>query len=401
MSGVRAAGIQLVDNPQACRGAPYAADERQGFDPSAAERARQALRSWRDYAPTPLVSLRELAASLGVQDVVAKDEGARTDLGSFKALGGAYALSERLKARVAQETGDHEVTIEDLERGAYEEVTRRVVATCASDGNHGRSVAWGARRFRCGCIVYLPKSVSRRRAEAIEAYGAQVVWVDGNYDDAVRLAAADAAEHGREVISDTSSPHYQDIPRQVMAGYSLLFEEALEQMPEPPTHVFVQVGCGALAAVAAGYFWSRLGAQRPTIIAVEPVNAACLLETVQAGDLAVVGGDHATIMGGLACGEVSFVAWKVLRGGLDHAIAMADEHALRAMRLLGRGLLGERIVAGETGAAGVGALLALLDEPEALTRLRIGAESRILVVVTEGATDPELYERLMSEAAAS
>lgn len=401
MSGRPAADFQLVDNPQACRGAAYAADERQGFDPFAAERARRALRSWRDYAPTPLVSLPELAASLGVREVVAKDEGARTDLASFKALGGAYALSERLKLRVAQETGDSNVTIEDLERGTYEEVTRRVVATCASDGNHGRSVAWGARRFRCGCVVYLPKSVSRRRAEAIEAYGAQVIWVDGNYDDAVRQAAVDAAEHGREVISDTSSPDYQDIPRQVMAGYSLLFEEVVDQMAEPPTHVFVQVGCGALAAVAAGYFWSRLGAERPVVVAVEPLNAACLLETVQAGDLAVVGGDHATIMGGLACGEVSFVAWKVLRGGLDHAISMADDYALRAMRLLGRGLLGERIIAGETGAAGVGALLALLDQPEALARLRMGPESRVLVVVTEGATDPELYERLISRASAS
>ncbi|WP_332764563.1 diaminopropionate ammonia-lyase [Phenylobacterium sp.] len=388
----------MIANPSADAGS-YGEAERVGFDPSTAEIARAELKGWRDYAVTPLVELPVLADRLGVRQVAVKDEGARTDLGSFKALGGAYAICQHLRSYVEQGAGVAHVSADDLENGLYSDLTQAVVATCASDGNHGRSVAWGARRFGCGCVVYLPRSVSSRRAEAIEAYGAQVVWVDGNYDDAVRLAAEDAQRLGRTVIADTSSPAYQAVPRQVMAGYSLLFEEALDQLERAPSHVFVQVGCGALAAVAAGYLWARLGFERPKIIAVEPVNAACLLETVREGELAIVGGEHETIMGGLACGEVSYIAWQVLRRGLDYALAMPDEFALQAMVALADGSLGHRLTAGETGAAGVGALLALAQDASTRQALGLTDESRVLLVITEGATDPDLYARLLAAGA--
>jgi len=387
----------LATNCGADKGALFGATERAGFDPEAALDARRALTGWRDYKATPLFALTALAGELGVGQIFAKYEGARTELQSFKALGGAYALSVVLSRRLVDEGYAETVTTEDLESGRYRHVTGTLTAVCASDGNHGRSVAWGAHRFGCKCIVYLPKSVTRYRAEAIARYGAKVVRVEGNYDDAVHQAVGDASRAGWLVISDMASIDFQDISRLVMAGYSLAVDEALQEIggPDIPTHVFVQAGCGAFAAVVAGYLWSVFGEARPCTVSVEPLNAACLLASVAAGELAVVRGEHATVMGGLACGEVSFLAWKVLHRGLDFACAMADRYAIEAVRSLASGRTGVKVAAAESGAAGVGALMAISRHDEFKQRVGLTRDSRVLLFITEGITDPTQYDLLL------
>lgn len=385
--------IYLTTNRQASPRAGFGAEERVGYDPDLAAAARDRLARWPDYRPTRLLDLPGLAARAGVARVYAKYEGERTELASFKALGGAYALSVVLGKELERRGAGRNIGFEDLQSGRFAREAGEVTAVCASDGNHGRSLAWGAARFGCRCIVYLPTAVSDFRARAIARYGAEVVRVQGNYDDAVRAAAVDAARNAWLVISDTATPTYQEIPRLVTAGYSLMVQEALDALEsdERPTHVFVQVGCGGLAAVVAGHLWHVLGRHRPTIIGVEPSNAACLLATVEQGELAIVGGDHATVMGGLACGEVSWTAWPVLRRGIDHVMAMPDDLAIEAVRLLHDGRLGAQADAGESGAAGVGALLGLAARPELRAKVGLGPTSRVLLFITEGVTDPEQF----------
>ena len=388
--------VVLLENPQAER-RPYGAGETAALDPALAAKARADLRAWDGYAPTALHRLPRLAARLGVRSVVAKYEGERTELASFKALGGAYALATLL-ARMLQERGvASEVSAADLESGRFAAATGAITSICASDGNHGRSLAWGSRRFGCRCVIYLPRAVSEFRAEAIRGYGAEVVRVDGNYDDAVRAAARDAEANGWLLVADTATADHVEPPKLVMAGYSLLMDEAWAQLSpeESPTHILAQVGCGGLAAVVSSYVWSRLGAARPTIVGVEPATAACLMETVCAGCLAVVEGEHETVMGGLACGEMSWLAWEVLRGGLDFALTIADGDALEAVRGLADGEFGSSLEAGESGAAGLGGLLAIEREEGLRRRLGIGPDSRIMVVITEGATDPGQFEAIL------
>lgn len=382
----------------AARRSAYGDREARALDPALAQRARQDLRRWPGYVPTPLHSLDVLAGKVGVAKVLAKYEGSRTELCSFKALGGAYALSIMLAREVSRRSGVAPVGFDDLEAGRFADVTCDITTCCASDGNHGRSLAWGGQRFGCQCVIYLPTSVSEPRAEAIRRYGAKVVRVEGNYDDAVHMAARDAKENGWLLVADTATRDYQEPPQLVMAGYSLLMDEAWEQMAEGerPTHVIAQVGCGGLAAVMASYVWVREGAARPAIIAVEPINAACLLETVRAGELAVVGGNHETVMGGLACGEVSYLAWEVLEGGLDHVLALTDDYAIEGVRGLAKGEFGTELYSGESGAAGVGALLAIAERPELKDALGLDETSRIMLVITEGVTDPAQFEEILA-----
>ena len=394
---VSPSSITLQSNAAACRRA-YGDREREALDPALAARARADLRQWPGYAPTPLHSLPALASRLGVGRVFAKHEGARTELSSFKALGGAYSLSILLAREVSKRAGGVAVGFRDLEAGSFAGISRDITTCCASDGNHGRSLAWGARRFGCQCVIYLPASVSEPRADAIRRFGATVVRVDGNYDDAVHRAARDAAENGWLLVADTATPTYREPPQLVMAGYSLLMDEAWQQISEHerPTHVIAQAGCGGLAAVVASYVWARDGAERPTVMTVEPINAACVLETVKAGELAVVGGNHDTVMGGLACGEVSWLAWEVLEAGLDHALSISDDHVIEAVRGLANGEYGAALNAGESGAAGVGALLAIAEQPAIRRALGIDDTSRILVVITEGVTDPVQFEDILA-----
>lgn len=341
------------------------------------EAAAEAISRWPQYMPTPLVNLPGLAASAGVGRLFYKDEGTRFGLGSFKALGGAYAVQRLV------ETGDVET-----------------VAT-ATDGNHGRAVAWGARRFGRRAVVYIHETVSEGRADAIRAFGAEVIRTPGTYDDSVRQAARDAEINGWTVVSDTSWEGYSEIPRLVMYGYGVMVSEALAQVPLPPTHIFVQAGVGALAAAVCAAVWHRTGAGRPRLIVVEPDRAACLFETARQGRLTPATGDADSLMAGLACGEASPLAWDILRTGADAFMTVPDADAVAAMRRLARPASGDpSITAGESAVAGLCGLLRVCQDSALRAALNVDEGSRVLLFGTEGATDPDLYRRLVNETAA-
>ncbi|MGE0726377.1 MAG: diaminopropionate ammonia-lyase, partial [Alphaproteobacteria bacterium] len=312
-------------------------------------------------------------------------------------LGGAQA-DFRLHAReVAARTG-RTPTSADLVAGRHRDIVAGITVTCATDGNHGRSVAWGARMFGCPCVIYIHETVSEARRQAIESFGATVVRTPGTYDDSVRQAAADAAREGRFVVSDTSYEGYEDVPRDVMQGYAVMADEALRQWAgPPPTHVFLQAGVGGLAAAVGGHFWESLGAARPKLIVVEPEKAACLFLSARAGKPTVAEGALDTIMAGLACGEVSLIAWRILDEAAAAFMTVPDAAAIQGMRLLANGT--PPVVAGESAVGGLAGLLAAAADPESRRTLGLDARSRVLLFGSEGDTDPALYAELVGRPA--
>lgn len=390
---------ECLRNPAADRQAPYGERRSAILGAPALVQAEHELTSWQGYAATPLHTLPALAQALGVAAVHYKDEGSRFGLGSFKALGGAYAVARLLCRELGARLG-RELSTQDLLTPEVRALCADVTVTCATDGNHGRSVAWGAQLFGCRCVVYIHATVSEGRKAAIAHYGAEVVRTQGNYDDAVRQADADAKRHGRFVISDTSYPGYMDVPRDVMQGYQLMVQEAAQQLARRPTHIFVQAGVGGLAAAVCGYFWERDGSERPIFVVVEPDRADCLTQSAKAGGLTAVTGDIDTLMAGLACGEVSHLAWEILEHGTDGFCVINDQAAVEAMRLLARPLGNDPvIVAGESAVAGVAAAVAACQSVAARQVLGLTADSRILFFGSEAATDPQLYEQLVGESA--
>jgi len=352
---------------------------------------------WPGYAPTPLYELPGLAKALGVGRLWYKDEGGRFGLGSFKALGGAYAVYRYLASAVASETGKTPSSA-DLIAGRHREATRDLTVATATDGNHGRSVAWGASLFGCRAVIFIHGTVSEGRKAAMEAFGAEVRRVPGNYDDSVRDCAAAAAAAGWQVVSDTGYPGYMEIPRQVMQGYAAMAEEIVGQLPPgpKPSHLFLQVGCGGLAAAVMAHLWESWQAEHPRLVIVEPERADCVWRSLAAGEPVPVKGDLDTIMAGLACGEVSLVAWDVLRLAAADALTIADEYAAEAMRILAKGAGGDpRIVAGESGVGGLAGLMAVAGNDAVRQSLALGRESRVLVIGSEGATDPAVYEQIV------
>jgi len=392
--------IDLFPNPRVDRIGSYGAQRTRILGGAALEAARREITSWPGYAVTPLHDLRGLARALDIGQLRFKDEGGRFGLGSFKALGGAYAVGRLLAGIVARETGA-KVGTRELAAGAFRERVRDITVTCATDGNHGRSVAWGARMFGCKCVIYIHETVSEGRKAAIEAFGAEVVRTPGNYDDAVRQADADARRLGRHVISDTSYEGYMEIPRDVMQGYGLMAEEALQQMGDTmPTHVFLQGGVGGMAAAVCSYFWERADGRRPITVVVEPEKADCLLRSARAGAPVAVHGELDTIMAGLACGEVSLLAWEILRDGADAFVAVPDQAAIDCMRLLAAAPFDDpRVVAGESAVAGLAGLIGAAGCAAHRESLRLDANSRVLLFGTEGDTDPVLYRQLVGASA--
>jgi diaminopropionate ammonia-lyase len=350
-------------------------------------RARAEITSWPGYAPTPLHRL----AMPGVAGVWWKDESQRFGLRSFKALGGAYAVQKLLAQELARRETAPNANAAALESGQYAHATDQITVTCATDGNHGRSVAWGAKRFGCRCVIFVHENVSQGRRDAIAAFGAELREVPGNYDDSVRAAQHAADENGWFVISDTSYPGYTEPPRDVMQGYRVMAEEAFAQMDAPPTHVFCSAGVGGYAAAVS--IQLRKDAPGAKLIVVEPEAAACLFASAEAGALTPMTGALDTIMAGLACGEPSLLAWQELERGAWAFMTVPDSAVPPAMRAL----KAAGVEAGESAVAGWIALESLLASPADSARLGLGPESRVLIFGTEGATDPELYARLTSD----
>lgn len=395
MSSLPTIPVDLFLNPACGRDEAYGDLRRGILGAPALAAARAEISGWPGYAVTPLHSLRAIARQMQVAGVYYKDEGGRFGLGSFKALGGAYAVARLLCQVVGQRLG-REVTTADLMVSPCREAAAGITVSCATDGNHGRSVAWGAQLFGCRCVIYIHATVSEGRRRAIEHYGATVLRTSGNYDDSVRQADADARAHGRFVISDTSYEGYLDVPRDVMQGYQLMVEEAAQQLGAAPTHVFVQGGVGGLAAAVCGYFWERLGAGRPRLVVVEPDRADCLLQSARNGRMTAVHGALDTLMAGLACGEVSWLAWEILARGADAFGVIHDAAAIATMRLLASPGAGDpAIVAGESAVAGLAAAIGISQCPRQRAALGLDETSVVLIFGSERDTDPVLYAQLV------
>lgn len=388
--------IDWVVNRGATPNAAYGADERAVLDEASFERAWNTVTRWPVYRKTPLIALPGLARAAGIAGLRYKDEGGRFGLGSFKALGGAYAVYRLLARMIAEKGGGDEPSVEDFLSGRLRQQTKDVVVASATDGNHGRSVAWGARMFGCRCVIYIHATVSEARRAAIASYGAEVVRTPGNYDDSVRICAEDSAKNGWHVVSDTSYEGYRQIPCDVMQGYAVMAEEIIREMPDPPTHVFLQGGVGGLAAAVVSRFWQVWGARRPRAIVVEPVRADCLFQSAKAGAPTKATGDLDTLMAGLACGEVSLAAWDILKKGAAAFMIVPDDAAIEAMRIVASGADGDkRIVGGESGVGGLAGLLAASVNEKARADLALTRDSRALVIGSEGDTDAELYKKLV------
>jgi len=349
------------------------------------------------YEATPLIDVPELAALLGIRQVLVKDESCRLDLPAFKILGASWAIYRALAARTASPTDTFETwsTLEELaNRLAH---LKPLTLATATDGNHGRAVARVAALLGFAARIFVPAGTAQARIDAIAGEGAAVEVVEGTYEDAVARAAGEANARCL-VISDTSWPGYEKIPHWIMEGYSTILweiEDELVRRGERSPDIFaVQFGVGALAAAVARHYHNAPPNERPTILSVEPLHAACMLAAMEAGEIVTVPGPHDSIMAGLNCGRVSVVAWPIVSTGIDAFIAVEDERAREAMRALARA----GIVAGETGAAGLAGLIELLkdvDNAEHRTALGINDSTRALFIVTEGATDPQSYRNIV------
>lgn len=391
----------LFLNPRATR-ADYPAELSAIMNIAQAHQSRQWLSSWRGiHRPaTPLYDLPDAAARCQVGRLCLKDESVRSPLGSFKALGAPIALVRQ----ILRLHPDFEPAA--ILTGRYAEALRGYTVISATDGNHGRALAAAAQDAGCRCVIVLHAHVSPEREQAIAAYGADIVRIAGNYDESVQEAARLAAAHGWQVIADTSYDGYEDIPRDVMQGYGAIAEEIVEQTSAQRgragafTHVFLQGGVGGMAAGLASYFWEYHGAQRPCVISVEPAQADCLLQSAIQGRPAKATGTVDSVMAGLACGETSPLAWRFLQPCVDVFMTIEDEQAIEAMRTLAQG--SERdtpIVAGESGVAGLAALEWLRSDPQRSEQVGLTAESRVLIISTEGATAPREYTRLVGQSA--
>ena len=347
------------------------------------------------YVETPLVDVPKLAGALGVGKVFVKDESSRLGLPAFKVLGASWAVYRALEERLGEDFGDWEEIWELEERL---EPLRPLSLVAATDGNHGRAVARVARLLGLGAKIFVPEDMVLARREAIADEGAEVIVVDGTYDEAVELSAAEAGERAL-LVSDMSWPGYERIPLWVIEGYSTMLWEIDDELQrrneEGPDLVVVQVGVGAFAAAVARHFRSPGASPRPKLLSVEPVSADCLLESVAAGRIVSVPGPHDSIMSGLNCGRPSLVAWPTVSRSIDLLIAVDDRPAREAMRLAAE----SGVVSGETGTAGLGGLLELLragGEEAARKVLSVGEDTRVLIFNCEGATDPDAYRRIMA-----
>jgi diaminopropionate ammonia-lyase len=390
----------LIHNERASRIA-YPETLRDIMNMDAARESGRWLAHWDQISRgfTPLWSLPDAAASLGVADVRLKDESMRSPLGSFKALGAPVALM-RLIIRLHQ--AEIALDPQRLVEGRYADLLTGLTVVSATDGNHGKSLAAAAQALGCRCVIVLHANVSVERERSIASFGAEIVRISGNYDESVAHAARLASVNGWHVVSDTSYDGYETIPRDVMQGYGVISSEVIEQSPVPFTHVFLQGGVGGLAAGVASYFWERHGANRPVFVVVEPEQADCLYQSALQGRAACATGTVDSVMAGLACGETSPLAWTFLQPCIDYFMTIADDDAIAAMRSLSRGSVRDApLVVGESGAAGFAGLTALARHPESCRALGLSAASRVLVIGTEGATAPDAYETLVGESAGS
>lgn len=346
---------------------------------------RRFHRRLRCYAPTPLISLPMLAKNLGIKELLVKDESKRFRINTFKSLGASYAIAKVISQRRKE----------------------RLIFCTATDGNHGRSVAWSARNSKQKSVIYVPEYTTEQRIKNIKKHGAEVIIVDGDYDDAVAAAREESRKKGYVLVQDNSWEGYTEIPMYITAGYKTMMVE-MENSIHPPEEplvdfVFIQVGNGTWASSVVSYYRTRYPKKMPTLISVEPLECDCMLESFRNGKIIKTSKSQKTALMGLRCGTPSLLAWEILKDGIDLFISIPDSYSIKAMHDLYYPFKRDKqIFAGESGAAGLGGLIALSCDP-ALQGLKkeigLNENSRVLVFVTEGVTDSEVFEELLSREA--
>ena len=368
------------------------------------KKARAFHESFPQYTVTPLTKLDKMADMLGLGEVYIKDESYRFGLNAFKVLGGSFAMARY----IAQQTGKDvsELPYNVLTSDALKEEFGQATFFTATDGNHGRGVAWAANKLGQKAVVLMPKGTTQTRLNNILAEGATATIEEYNYDECVRMAndMAMKTENGI-MVQDTAWDGYEEIPAWIMQGYGTMAMEAYDQLQdygcERPTHVFIQAGVGSLAGAVQGYFANRYPENPPKVVVVEAEAAACLYKGASVGDgsIQIVDGDMVTIMAGLACGEPNTISWDILKNHVDTFIATPDWVAAKGMRMLAAPIKGDKpVTSGESGAAPFGTLacIMMMDEYKELREhLGLDKNSKVLLFSTEGNTDPERYESIV------
>lgn len=356
-------------------------------------------RSFPQYAPTPLQNLPAMAQTLGLKEIHVKDESFRFGLNSFKVLGGSFAMARYIAQKLGRDVSS--LPYEALTSKNLRQELGQITFYTATDGNHGRGVAWAASRLQQKSVVFMPAGSSLVRLENIRKEGADASIEEHNYDECVRMAAAAAKENGGVLLQDTAWKGYEEIPSWIMQGYGTLAKEAAEQLQKPPTHIFIQAGVGSLAAAVQGFFANLYPENPPLMVTVEAGAANCLYQSAAAGDgrIRTVGGDLHTIMAGLACGEPSSIGWDILRNHSNFFVSCPDWVSARGMRMLAAPCNGDpQIISGESGAVSFGLVATvMLDKKyrELREALRLDKNSVVLAFSTEGDTDPANYRDIV------
>jgi len=338
------------------------------------DEATKSISNWETYTPTPLIKLNKLKEELQIKNILYKDEDKRFNLKSFKALGGAFAVS-----KIANEK-------------------KNVVVATATAGNHGRSVAWGAQRLGLKCKIFISENVSKSRANAIKNLDAEVIKVKGNYDDSLKECIKQSKKNNWEIVQDVSWENYKEVPKLIMAGYTIMVKEIMEQIKEDSiTHVFLHAGVGGMAAAMIAGF-ARFSNNIPNFIIVEPRDADCVFKSIQNNKPTRVEIIKETIMGGMSCGDVSTVAWEILKNSAKYCLTISDDAIPTAVALLAeKRLSDEKIIAGECAVPGVIALISAFKNKKYYKKLNFNSESKVLLFGCEGLTDIDMYNKLLNE----
>ena len=338
------------------------------------DEAYSTISKWKSYEATPLLLLNKLSKELNLNQIYYKDESKRFDLKSFKALGGAYAVEKVTK-------GNKEITV-----------------STATAGNHGRSVAWGAKRLGLKCKIFISEFVSEARGKAMESLGAEVVKVKGNYENSLIECIKQSTENDWQIVQDVAWKDYMVVPTLTMAGYSVMMKEIVDQINnESITHVFLQAGVGGMAgAMVAGV--ARYLKNIPKIIVVEPDSAACVMKSIESGKIEKVQIVRESLMGGMSCGEPSLVPWKILKKSVNNCISLPDDDIGKAMKLFANASFGnDKIIAGENAAPGVISLIACCNDEKIKNSINLDSNSNVLLIGCEGDTDQEMYQKLLKD----
>ena len=336
--------------------------------------AYSSISSWKGYSPTPLIQLNKLSKELGLNKIFYKDESKRFDLKSFKALGGAYA-------------------VEKVSKG-----NKDIVVATATAGNHGRSVAWGARRLGLKCKIFISEFVSDTRGQAMADLGADVVKVKGNYEKSLIECIKQSTDNNWQIVQDVAWKDYMIVPKYTMAGYTVMMREIVDQINESKiTHIILQAGVGGMAgAMVAGI--ARYLDNVPTTITVEPDSAACVLESIRTGKIEKIDIKRESLMGGMSCGEVSLVPWEILKNSVKYCISLPDDDIAKTMKLLGNASFSEeKIIAGENSAPGVISLITSCEDEKIKEKIGLNKDSNVMLIGCEGDTDQKMYQKLINQ----